>query len=98
MTEQEYNEQLEKLNSQKKGLEGNRTLCAAVMVIVVFMAVKDNGLKTTPWYILAILGAVILGAVYILIKDSKKIKEINNRIKDMELIDESTFNSSTDNE
>lgn len=95
MTEQEYNEELDKLNMQKKGFEGNRSLCAAVIVIVGFIAVKDDGLKTTPWYILAILCAVILTAGYILYKDSVKIKQIKNRIKDLELIDRTSFDSET---
>lgn len=85
MAEQDFDEEIEKLNIQKKGLEGNRSLCAVVIVLVVFMAVKDNGLKTTPWYILAIFALVILAALYILISDSVKIKELKNKINDLNL-------------
>lgn len=84
MEDQDFNSEVDKLNMQKKGYEGNRSLCAVVIVLVAFIALKDNGLKTTPWYILAILGAVILGAGYILFRDSMKIKEIKNRIKELE--------------
>ncbi|MCQ2600393.1 MAG: hypothetical protein MJ184_03445 [Treponema sp.] len=88
MAEQEFDEEIEKLNMQKKGLEGNRSLCAVVIVLVVFMTVKDNGLKTTPWYILAILALVILAALYILITDSVKIKELKNKISNLNLNNE----------
>lgn len=87
MTYQEYDAEMEKLTKAKKGFDGNRTLCAAVMVIVGYMAIKDDGLHTTPWYILLILGLVFAAALFILIRDFALIRKVNDQLKALESID-----------
>lgn len=84
MTYEEYEIELTKLDKAKKGYDGNRTLCAAVLVILGYSTFKDNGHLSSPWYILLILGLIACATVGILIHDSLVIRDLNKKIKDLE--------------
>lgn len=84
MTNEEYEAESERLTKAKKGYDLNRTICTAVIIYVLYMMFKDDGLHTTPWYILLILAIFASGALGILIFDCLKIKTITQQIKNLE--------------
>lgn len=84
MTNEEYEAESERLTKAKKGYDLNRTICAAAIVFIVYSMFKDDGLTTTPWYILLILAVFALAALGILIFDCFKIKDITKKIKELE--------------
>ncbi|MCR5614412.1 hypothetical protein [Treponema sp.] len=84
MTKDEYEAEYDKLTKAKKGYDTNRTLCAAVIVIVLYSIFKDKDYLTMPWYILLILGLVIVGAVGILVYDSILISRASKKLKELE--------------
>lgn len=84
MTNEEYEAESERLTKAKKGYDLNRSICAAVIVFLIYTMFKDDGLTTTPWYILLILAVFVLTALAILIFDCFKIKDISKKIKELE--------------
>lgn len=84
MTNEEYEAENERLTKAKKGYDLNRTICAAAIVFVIYSMFNNDGLHTTPWYILLFLAAVSIALAGILIFDCLKIKDITKKIKELE--------------
>ncbi|MBP5402834.1 MAG: hypothetical protein J6Y36_06715 [Treponema sp.] len=83
MTQEEKENELESLIKTKKGFDLDRSLCAGVLILVCYMTFSNDGIKTTPWYILLILGAVAAGAIITCVYLCFKINSLNKKIKEL---------------
>lgn len=83
MTQEQKDNEIESLTTAKKGYDLNRSICTAVILIVGYITFKDDGIHTTPWYILLILGFVILAVAGVLVYDCFAIQKINKKIKEL---------------
>lgn len=84
MTLEEYESKHKKLAKAKKGYDSNRTLCVGVFLIVSYLTFKDKSYLTMPWYILLILGTILVASIGILIYDCFLIKKTSSQLKDLE--------------
>lgn len=85
MTLEEYQKQHEQLTKQKKGYDTNRTICVAIIVYLLYITFKNGEFTSTPWYILLIIGIVIVITTFLFIRDCILISKISKQIKELEL-------------
>ncbi len=85
MTLEEYQKQHEQLTKQKKGYDANRTICVAIIVYLLYITFKNGEFTSTPWYILLIIGIVIVITTFLFIRDCILINKISKQIKELEL-------------
>lgn len=83
MNEKEISSQIEKNTKQRKIFSTNRSLSGVLCVYLIYITLKDIKSEPGTWYFYVIMSLLIIAAGFIALKDTLRIKRIDDELKSL---------------